>query len=475
MIGKTSLKNGSILYSITKLSTRDIDKLTAKLDVAISPFFSQRELEELAKETGFVQRESKIGGAVFLDLIVFNHENLKDQSLNDLSIVLKEKHDIDMRKQSLHDRFNQSAVLFLKEAIEHLLSSQLDVEPYLFDLKGINRIVIKDSVCFQVSEELKAIYPGSGGSGSKAAVRIQFEYDLLSGTINDLSLHAFNDQDASNSMETMELLQSGDLVIRDLAYVGIQALKGMIKRSVYYLCRLGTQVKVYEKQGDQLVEVRFCKIRHFMERQGLDRMEKMVYIGKEEKLETRLIIHRLPDDEVAKRIRKARNNNKKKGRNALSKEFIARAYLNLFITNTDSATIPANMVWNLYRLRWQIELAFKIWKSLCDIEKVKKVKQHRLECYIYAKLILIMLGWRVVYKIAKNLFVLEGKALSFYKSFKTLISSKIDALREVFLSGTKRLDDFLRNFYRISRINHLLEKKKGTPTSLELLLSCSTD
>ena len=475
VIGTPSLKNHPIVHLITKLSTHDIEKLTAALDVSISPFFSEQELEELARETGFVRRESKIGGAVFLDLVVFNHENLKDQSLNDLSIVLKEKHDIDISKQSLHDRFNQSAVLFLKEAIENLLASQLDTEQYLFDLKGIDRILIKDSVCFQIDEQLQDIYPGSGGSGSKAAVRIQFEYDLLGGTINDLSLHAFNDQDASNSLETMELLQSGDLIIRDLAYVGMQALKAMIKRTVYYLCRLGTQVKVYEKRGDQFVEVRFCKIRHFMERQGLDRMEMTVYIGKEEKLKTRLIIHRLPDDEVAKRIRKARYNNKKKGRKALSKEYISRAYLNRFITNTDSARIPTEVVWNLYRLRWQIELTFKIWKSLCDIEKVKKVKQCRLECYIYAKLILIMLGWRVVYKIAKNLFVLEGKALSFYKSFKSLISSKIDALREVFLCGTRRLDDFLRDFYRISRIKHLLEKKKGKRTSLELLLSCSTN
>lgn len=445
------------------------------MDVAISPFFTQQELEKLARETGFVQRESKIGGALFLDLIVFNHENLKEQSLKDLCIVLKDKFDIVIRKQSLDERFNETAVLFLKAAIEHLLNSQLDTKPYLVDLKGIKRILIKDSVCFQIPEQLKDVYPGSGGSGSKASVRIQFEYDLSGGKVNDLSLHAFNDQDASNSIETMELLKSGDLVIRDLAYVGIPALKEMIKLSVCYLCRLGTNVKVYQEQDDQLVEVCFDKIRRRMEQRGWDRMEMTVYIGKQETLKTRLIIYRLPEKEVAERLRKARANNKKKGRNALSKEYIARAYLNLFITNTDKLTIPAEVVWNLYRLRWQIELAFKIWKSICDIDKVKTVKQHRLECYIFAKLILIMLGWRVVYKIAKNLFVLEGKALSFYKSFKTLIRSKIDALRAVFLSGTKRLEDFVRDFYRLSRINHLLEKKKDKPTSIELLLSCSTD
>jgi hypothetical protein len=445
------------------------------LDVAISPFFTQQELEELARKTGFVQRESKIGGALFFDLIVFNHENLKEQSLNDLCVVLNDKCDITIRKQSLDERFNETAVLFLKAAMEHLLNSQLDTESYLYDFKDIKRILIKDSICFQISEELKDVYPGSGGSGSKASVRIQFEYDLSGGKINDLSLHAFNDQDASNSIQTMELLKSGDLVIRDLAYVGIPALKEMIKRSVYYLCRLGTQVKVYQEQDGQLVEVCFDKIRRLMEQRGWDRMEITVYIGKKEKLKTRLIIYRLPEKEVAERLRKVRANNKKKGRNALSQEYIARAHLNLFITNTDKATIPAEVVWNLYRLRWQIELAFKIWKSICNIDKVKKVKQHRLECYIFAKLILVMLGWRVVYKIAKNLFVLEGKALSFYKSFKTLIRTKIDELRAVFLSGTKRREDFMRDFYQLSRINHLLEKKKGKPTSLELLLSCSTN
>lgn len=407
--------------------------------------------------------------------MVFNHENLKKQSLNDLSIALQGRYGVTVCKQSLQERFNETAVLFLKAAIEKLLGSQLDTESYLPKLKGINRILIKDSVCFQIDENLRDSYPGSGGSGSKAAMRIQFEYDLLGGVVNDLSLHAFNDQDASNSLKTMELLKSGDLVIRDLAYVGLQALKEFIKRSVSYLCRLGTQVKVYQKQSDQFVEVSFCKLRRLMERRALDQLEMAVFIGKEEMLETRLIIHRLPDNVVAERLRKARKNNKKKGRNELTKDYISRAYLNLFITNTDRTIIHSNVVWNLYRLRWQIELTFKIWKSICDIEKVKKVKQHRLECYIYAKLILILLGWRVVYKIARNLFVLESKALSFYKSFKTLIWSKIDDLREVFLTGTRPMDAFLRDFYQVSRIHHLLEKKKGKPTSLELLLSCISD
>lgn len=456
-----------------KISTKNIANLVSDLDVSIGSFFTTQELDQLAREAGFVQRKSKLNGSLFLDLIVFNSENLKSQSLNDLSVLLKNEHGIAITKQSLQDRFNQSAVVFLKDSLENLLRKQLDGEAYLLELEGINRILIKDSVCFQIDESLLEDYPGSGGSGSKASVRIQFEYDLLGGKINDLSLTAFNDQDAKDSVATLDLLKAGDLIIRDLAYVGLEALKEIIKRTAFFLCRLSPNVKVYELKDDHYVEIEFKEIRGYMGRMGITMMEKEVYLGKKEKLKTRLVIHLLPAREVEERIRKARRNAKKKGRNALTKEYLARAHLNLFITNTSAHVVPTRNVWNLYRLRWQIELTFKIWKSICNIEKVKKVKKNRLECYIYSKLLFIVLGWKIIWTTAKHLFSQERKALSFYKSFKTLLKVKLGDVREIFLIGKGSIEDFMNDFYAISTTNHLLEKKKAKPTSLEILLSCS--
>ena len=369
-----------------KASSKDLENLALILDASISPFFSSNELDQLARESGFVQRKSKLNGSLFLDLVVFNAESLKSQSLNDLSAIVKNNHQLDIAKQSLHERFNDNAVIFLKNALEKLLAQQLDLAPHLPNLKGINRILIKDSVCFQIDPSLAQDYPGSGGSGSKASVRIQFEYDIKKGTINDLSLNAFNDQDAKNAMATVELINKNDLIIRDLAYAGLDALRGIVKRSAYYLCRLNPIVKVYECKQDEYVELDFVKIRRELQTKGITMMEKTVFLGKEESFCTRLIIHLMPEAEVNERLRKFRANNKKKGRGEPTAEYIARAHLNLFITNTKPSVVPANQVWNLYRLRWQIELMFKIWKSICDIEKVKKVKKSRLECYIYSRL-----------------------------------------------------------------------------------------
>lgn len=443
------------------------------MDLVIDSFFTSQELNQLARETQFVQRRGKINGSVFFDLIVFHSESLKSQSLNDLSIILKDKLDIEIQKQSLHERFNKYALFFLKRALEKLLEKQLSQE-FLFsdDCKGFKRILIKDSTCFQIDESLSQYYPGSGGGGSEASIRIQFEYDVLSGKINDLSVNSFNEQDAKDSLATIDLTREGDLVIRDLAYMSLKVLRALILRKRYFLCRLNPIVKIFEKKQDGFRCLDLVKITNHMKKNGIKYFEKEVYLGNAEKLKVRLILYLMPEKEVAKRIRKAEQNNKKKCRRPVSKEYKARAALNLFITNAPPDLIPIEKAWDFYRLRWQIELIFKIWKSICDIEKVKKVKKHRLECYIYSKLILIVLGWQILWCTAKELFVYEEKTLSFFKAAKTLLSRKVYELRDILMERKESVESFVKKFYDLSRSNHLLERRCKEPTSVERLLDC---
>lgn len=79
----------------------------------------------------------------------------------------------------------------------------------------------------------------------------------------------------------------------------------------------------------------------------------------------------------------------------LSDEYKARCMFNIFITNTGGGTLKAADIIQLYRLRWQIELVFKSWKSLLGIHKVKAVKKERMECQLIGRFIWILLNWKV--------------------------------------------------------------------------------
>ncbi len=158
-------------------------------------------------------------------------------------------------------------------------------------------------------------------------------------------------------------------------------------------------------------------------------------------------------------MRKAQRNNNKKGRGQLSKKYKARTALNLFIINAAEDQIPLTAVDSFYRLRWQIELMFKIWKSQCHIDKVKPVKKERLECYIYAKLIRIVLSWQIIWAVAKFTLAKDNKALSYYKAFKTMLRVKLTELRAILFCGIGSISQFMIEFYY-----HLVRFKFLYPT-----------
>ena len=417
---------------------------------------------------------------MFFNLLVFNNERLREQSLEGACAQLNSDNGISMKKQSLHERFNEKALAFLKAALERVLekNKSLDLQQ-VGKYKSFKRILIKDSVCFQIDESYADEYPGSGGSGSKASIRIQFEYDLISGKINDLSIHPFIEQDATNSTETLNLTQQGDLVMRDLAYINLNVLSELSNKGAFFLCRPKTNITIREKTNDGTQKFNFKEIRHYMNKNNITTLEKRVYIGLEKMLPVRLILHLLPDSEVEKRRRKRKKILKKKGRrepednkSGQSREYNERMFFNLFITNTEIDEVPTQHVWPLYRLRWQIELVFKIWKSICHIDKLKKVKKHRFQCYLYGRLIFIMLGWRIIQAVALTLFAREKKTISNFKAFKALFSNNLQEMKDALILRKMPIQNFIVRFYNTASRYLILEKRSRYNDQNTITLNC---
>nr|WP_017153055.1 IS4 family transposase [Bacillus bingmayongensis] len=144
---------------------------------------SPHDLEQLARDVGFVQRRSKYQAQDLVALCVWLSQNVARSSLTQLCSRLEANTGISMSPEELNQRFNPQAVQFLQQLLAHLLQQQFCSSskiPTLYT-NYFRHIRILDSTHFQIPDKFTSIYQGSDGSGQNAGVKIQLEYDLLSG------------------------------------------------------------------------------------------------------------------------------------------------------------------------------------------------------------------------------------------------------------------------------------------------------
>jgi len=124
-----------------------------------------------------------------------------------------------------------------------------------------------------------------------------------------------------------------------------------------------------------------------------------IYIGKS-KIEGRLICETVPAEVKAQRLEKYRKCHQKQSKQRKKWEMTEQKKLlcgyNLFITNAPTEKLPPDLVFLIYSLRWQIELLFKIWKSLLHIHQVSQMNIFRFECFLYGRLIFILLSTQLL-------------------------------------------------------------------------------
>ncbi len=60
---------------------------------------------------------------------------------------------------------------------------------------------------------------------------------------------------------------------------------------------------------------------------------------------------------------------------------------NVYVTNVPAERLTGEQVSRVYRLRWQVELLFKLWKAQGELDRVAGQHAGRVMCELYAKLI----------------------------------------------------------------------------------------
>ncbi len=371
--------------------------------VELSKLFDSELVESLGRESGFVQRKSKLSASKFLNILMFAHHQGKSLSLLDLTGDLHEQFNIRLAKQSLDERFNSSSVKFMKSVLSYLLNKQLDAKKQNGQLNNFNRVRIKDSTRFALPERYASTYQGYGGGlpNSKSMISIQYEYDLITGKTMDFRLTNGLCNDQADSRDHTHEIMENDLFIRDLGYCSTGYLKQLVDHKAFFLNRLSPQTAVYQVGSpNKAIDPITCLKK--IKKHNLPYLVYDVLVGSRVKLPCRMVVSAVDDSTYEKRLRKTTKMAKSKGCN-VSEEYKSKARLNMFITNVPDEWIPSEKIKSIYGLRWQIELIFKVWKSQAKINSIKEMKIHRFECQLLGKIIWLLINWRIFYWLKETL------------------------------------------------------------------------
>jgi hypothetical protein len=369
-----------------------------KVKEKLLPWFPPERLEALARASRFVQRaSSRLTGSDFFALMPTEMLENPAVSLGGLCDLLQQRTpQAAMTPQALQQRMNTpEAVAYLKEVFQLALGEQLTplyAQLPVALLASFGRVFLEDSPQCRLHEQLATALKGSGGSASRSTVKIDVIYELLHHQLHALTMTDGRAADQGHAALIVPHLQAGDLVSRDLGYFSVEALRQITAKAAWFLSRLSSSVAVYASADAAAPAVVLVDhvVQHAAQASVVD---LAVYLGPR-RFPCRLLAYRLPEEVVAQRRRQAYETARKKGRTP------THAYLHWlqygwYITNGGAAVWPAEVVATVYRIRWQIELLFKQWKSLLHVHVLKGTPPGRIRCLLYGRLIAITMLMRV--------------------------------------------------------------------------------
>lgn len=428
-----------------------------------------------AKTVGFFKRESKFSPNAFLDTLLYCASQTETCSLGQTSTRVQDYNRVSISKQGIDSRFNEKSVDFVKIIFKECLENEFHnvIAPDFF--KAFSRVLIKDATRFIIPNKLAAFYRGMGNHNEKckAGVSIQYEYDIKNGRTTALEITDATRCDLRDAKETRCDVLPGDLIIRDLGYFSLSILAEFKRNNAFFLSRLNVKCHVFEDEKGSPIS--FKEMHKYMIKNKIPLLEKYVFAGMKEKLPVRMVVQLVPDEVYQKRIRKIEKQNKIDGHNT-SDDYKARCRLNIFITNVEPKDLANEDVYAAYKIRWQIELMFKHWKSTCKIHNFQPMKYERFTCLLYAKLILIVLNLQLIRNFQSYYFYECKKLLSEDKCFKTLTKGFERLLRVIKAKSIESVNELLKIAELLSK-EHWKEKRIERVNYFEIinLFTCISD
>ena len=324
-------------------------------------------LNERGRQLGFVKRKRLITPFRLGLSVMASMATQQVQTIADLHRQFNELWELDTDYNAFYKQlFKPTAPEFFLDSLSDIMS-QLTRKVLGFEagaaFSEFNRLILQDGSSFALHQALARVFPGRFNAVSPAAVELHCTMDLLQDAPLIIALSPDTDSEHDYRPEPESL--RGDLLLADRGYLDLTYLRDIERHGGFFIVRgkAGLNPRVIEAYREDGQRLKSCQDREFQaitskfpkqQRSELD----VEWLIEGEPLRMRLIVSWNPQTNCFDYL-----------------------LTNLFQDRYTIGTICLG-----YKLRWQVELLFKEWKSHTHLHKFDTEKEPIAEALIWASL-----------------------------------------------------------------------------------------
>lgn len=341
---------------------------------------------QAARTTDFIQRERAFNGAQFVQTLVFGWLEDPRASVEDLATLAADL-GVSISGPGLTMRFTEPAVACLEQVLQAAVAQMIAADPLAIPLlERFPEVLLHDTTTISLPDCLAAWFQGSGGSQGQvaAALKAHLRWELRTGQLEGPI--CVDGRSSDRALGFARRPAAGALVLRDLGFFQLEDLAFDQRDGRHWLTRLKPNTAIFvAKQRVNLLD--------YLSDAPAGVVEVAVEVGVAQRIPARLIAQPVPEAVVAQRQERLRKEARDKGYQ-LRAERLALARWTILITTLDAEQLSPAEAEVLLRLRWQIELLFKLWKSDGGLDESRGKRPARVLCELYAKWIgLLIQHW----------------------------------------------------------------------------------
>jgi Transposase DDE domain len=183
-------------------------------------------------------------------------------------------------------------------------------------------------------------------------------------------------------------LQAGQLALVDRGYANGPGVASAVKKGADVLGRLNRgALPLYKRDGERIDVMKCLRSLKGRRTEEWPAEIRTDLNGEVMVIPVRLVAVRLPKNEAEEARKRVR---KEYGKKTSAEMLEAAGYVALY-TTVPAARMSAAHSIALYRLRWQVELLFKRWKSICGLDELPNFIEDTILSWVLTKTLLVLI------------------------------------------------------------------------------------